>query len=254
MTAPALAPVHALVLRSTDVGETSRLVGLFTAEHARITVRARGVRSRRSRDAAVLEPFNIIEARILHREERDVQIYAEGSVLQSNAAVRSDVTRAAAAALWSEILDQVSCAPGDAPATLAWAQRALAALETAPSPVSLGLLAGWQLLGELGHQPVWDRCLDTGEAPTTPLRFSLTQGGLVARPPTGVDPATVVAISTGLLRILEKIPGADTGLLRRIRLSSEQTRRLTDLLGRFCECQLEIRLRSLRFLQSVSPR
>ncbi len=241
--------IHALVLRGTDVGETSRLVTLFTAEHARLTVRARGLRQRRSRHAAVLEPFNIIEARILHRERAEIHFFQEGTVLQDSAAISGDVTRAAAAAVWFEMLDRVDCSPDEAPVIFAWAQAALAALSTCADPRSLGLLGGWQLLDLLGHRPVLDRCLDSEQPPRAPLRFSLDRGGLVSRS----DPTdeTEMPITAGLVKILARVPGTPADRLTRLRLSALQARALLDLFHRFCQCHLETRLRSVRFLQSL---
>jgi DNA repair protein RecO (recombination protein O) len=242
-------PVHALVLRGTDIGETSRLVSLFTAEHARLTVRARGLRRRGSKHAAVLEPFNIIEARILHREGAEVHLFTEGVIVQSNDPVRRDVTRAAVASVWLEVLEHTDCDPGDAPATLSWAQTALAALAEAADAKGLGILLAWQLLGHLGHQPLLDRCIDTGDPPREPMRFHLGLGGLVANAESS-DPL-IVPLGADLVGILRSVPGTPPARLARVRLSAAQAKRLLDLFDRFCQFQLELRLRSLRFLQSL---
>lgn len=245
--------IRALVLRSVDIGETSRLVGLFTAEHGRVTVRARGVRARASREAAVLEPFNLIEARIVHREGAEIHAYAEGSVLAGNAALRSDVARAGAAALWTELLDRVDCAPSDAQAVLGWADAALRALGGTEWGLDLGLLGAWQLLGLLGHQPVVDRCVDTGERPREPFLFHITTGGLVAKPPEGGE--TVFRLSAEAVRALASCVESPPEQLASLHLTAAQRQRLLDLLDHFCQVHLELRLRSLRFLHSLeAPR
>ncbi|MBN1476664.1 DNA repair protein RecO [Candidatus Sumerlaeota bacterium] len=243
--------VRALVLRGTDIGETSRLVSLFTAEHGRITVRARGVRRRGSRDAAVLEPFNRIEARLLWREGGEVHLYTEGAVTEANDAIRSDVGRAAAAALWVEMLDRIDCMPDDASVVFAWAEEGLSALAQCARPCDLGLLMAWKLLGPLGHQPVLDRCVDTGERPKPPLKFSLTRGGLVADPATAGEDLMVERLSVELGRILFRVPRQSAGELAGVPLTSAQSVRLLDLLDRFCQVHLDLRLRSLRFLASM---
>jgi DNA repair protein RecO (recombination protein O) len=243
--------VRALVLRSTDIGETSRLVSLFTAEHGRITVRARGIRRRGSRDAAVLEAFNRIEARLLWREGGEVHLYTEGVVTGPNDAIRSDVGRAAAAALWVEMLDRIDCTPEDAAVVFAWAEEGLGALARGARPCDLGLLMAWKLLGPLGHQPVLDRCVDTGEKPKPPLKFSLARGGLVADPATAGEDLMVEKLSVELGRILFRVPRQTADQLAEVRMTSPQSVRLHELLDLYFQVHLDLRLRSLRFLASM---
>lgn len=240
--------LHALVLQGTDVGETSRLVTLLTAERGRVSLRARGMRQRGSRHAAVLEMFNLIEARAVVREGAEIGTYIEGAVLMGNSAVRGDVHCAAAAGIWAELLGAVDCDPSDAPALLRWAKDALTALSGAPQPAALGVLGAWQLLGLAGLQPQLDRCLDTGEPPGEKPIFQLQRGGLVGG--AGEDPLAV-RIGPDQLALLRRVPGADPGSLARIRLSGVQVKGLTGLLDQFCQVQLDIRLRSLRFLRSL---
>jgi len=240
--------LHALVLQGTDVGETSRLVTLMTAERGRVSVRARGLRQRGSKHAAVLEPFNLIEARAILREGADVGTFVEGSVLVGNAPIRSDVRRAAAAGVWAELLGTIECDPSDAPALLRWMRGALEALADAPQPVGLGALGAWQLLTLVGIQPQLDRCLDTGEPPEGITHFHLLQGGLVAQ---GAEDPMVVRLSADQLALLRRVPETPPARLARIRLTSAQARGLAALFDQFCQVQLDINLRSLRFLRSL---
>lgn len=244
--------VRALVLRATDIGETSRLVSLFSAELGRIAVRARGVRRRGSRHAAVLEPFTLLEARILHREGAEVHLFIDGSALETHDAVRTDVAAAAVGAVWLELLDRVDCSPAEAPAILDWTCAALAALRPGPDALGQGLLLAWQLLGQLGHAPQLERCVDSGEPPREPLRFHLGLGGLLS-PAAPAEPLAI-PLAPDLAALLAQAAQAPPERLGRVRLSGGQCKRLLDLFDRFCQVQLELRLRSLRFLASLDSR
>jgi recombinational DNA repair protein (RecF pathway) len=156
------------------------------------------------------------------------------------------------AALWVEVLDHAHhCGADEAHDVLAWVRGSLAALAAAADPISLGLLGAWQLLGLIGHQPVLDRCVDTGREATEPLRFSFAEGGLVSRAPPGAEPGTVTRVSRGLVNALARAVGKSPEQIARQRLTGEQVEKTLDLVGKFCEYQLEIRLRSLRFLHSL---
>lgn len=73
----------AVVLRSMDYGETSRIVHLFTREHGRVGVMARGARSPRSRFGSTLEPMSWIQAVIHYKPGRDLQTLSECSHMES---------------------------------------------------------------------------------------------------------------------------------------------------------------------------
>lgn len=242
--------IHAFALTATDVGETSSLVTLFTAEFGRISVRARGLRRRGSRDAAVLEAFNIIEARILHREGAEVHTWVDGTVIRPNIEIRTDASRAAAAAIWGEMIGQIECDPLEAPTILSWIEQSLRALASGPHPAGLGILAAWQLIGVLGHRPAFDHCLDTGKPAQEPLLFNLDRGGLVSQREMGSRDHTV-AITPDITTILTRVADVSPENLARISLSPSQVKRLTSLLEKYLQVQMDLRLKSLRFFQSL---
>jgi DNA repair protein RecO (recombination protein O) len=76
---PHILRTPAVVLRSIDYGETSRIVTLFTQEKGRMSVMAKGARSGRSRFGSTLEPLSHMEAVIFCRSGRDLQMLTETS-------------------------------------------------------------------------------------------------------------------------------------------------------------------------------
>lgn len=244
--------VHGLVLRSTDIGETSRLVVLFTGELGRITVKAKGLRKTLGKFQGVLEPFNLIEATVHYREGVEIMTFIEGSVLESNTAIRADVERGGLASVWAELLDRVESEAVDAPAVLDWVHRALECLAGARWPRAMATLAAWQLIGLLGYRPVLDRCVVSGERHKRFRCFSLSRGGVVADE--HADPAdeTLVRLSPDVLKILERSQRAGLGQLARIRASRTQADALLHLFDQFCRYHLDISLRSVQFIKALA--
>ena len=62
----------AIVLRSIDYGETSRIVTLFTRERGKIGVMAKGARANRSRFGSTLEPLSHINVVLYYKPGRDL--------------------------------------------------------------------------------------------------------------------------------------------------------------------------------------
>lgn len=76
---PHILRTPAVVLRSIDYGETSRIVTLYTGERGRMAVMVRGARSAKSRFGATLEPMSHMEAVIFCKPGRDLQNLTETS-------------------------------------------------------------------------------------------------------------------------------------------------------------------------------
>ena len=69
----------AIVLRSLDYGETSRIVTLYTRLRGKVTVMARGARAARSRFGSTLQPMCYIQVVYYHKPTRELQTLSEAS-------------------------------------------------------------------------------------------------------------------------------------------------------------------------------
>jgi len=76
---PHILRTQAVVLRSIDYGETSRIVTLYTEDRGRMSVMVRGARSSKSRFGATLEPMAHIQAMVFCRPGRELQSLTETS-------------------------------------------------------------------------------------------------------------------------------------------------------------------------------
>lgn len=73
----------AVVLRSVDYGETSRIVTLFTRDRGRLGIMARGARSSKSRFGATLEPMSWVQVVIHYKPGRELQSLSETSHMET---------------------------------------------------------------------------------------------------------------------------------------------------------------------------
>jgi DNA repair protein RecO (recombination protein O) len=71
----ALVKAEGIVIRSMNLGETSKLVTLFTRELGILKVIAKGSRSSKSRIGAALEPLTVSRIVYYHKESRELQQY-----------------------------------------------------------------------------------------------------------------------------------------------------------------------------------
>lgn len=93
MSSTGVVHTEAIVLRTIDYSETSRIVTLFTREMGKTGVMAKGARAARSRFGATLEPMTRISTVIHVRPGRDLQILSEASHVDHHPTLRSDMSR-----------------------------------------------------------------------------------------------------------------------------------------------------------------
>lgn len=94
--------VKAIIIKRKNVGEADRLVTMFTREHGKLRVLARGVRKVSSKRGPHIEVFSHVVATI-HKGQQDT--LTEVSPVTSFEKIRSDLTRVGAAYYLCELID-----------------------------------------------------------------------------------------------------------------------------------------------------
>jgi DNA repair protein RecO (recombination protein O) len=83
----------AVVLRAFDYGETSQIVTLYTRQHGRVGVLARGSRRPKSRFGSTLQPLAYVQVVYYHRPHRELQTLKEASHIERLTTITGDVAR-----------------------------------------------------------------------------------------------------------------------------------------------------------------
>src|ERR1051325_8250199 len=95
--------VEGIVLRRLSIGETDRVVTLFTPARGKIGVVAKGARGPRSRLGGVTEPFTYLRALLAQGQNLDVLTQAES--INPFTAIRKDLARVGYASYFVELID-----------------------------------------------------------------------------------------------------------------------------------------------------
>lgn len=126
----------AIVLRSIDYGETSRIVTLFTRERGKIGVMAKGARSGKSRFGSTLEPLAHINVVIYFKPGRDLQIISEASHIFTHDALRGSLDRIETGLRMIELTSALLESDEPHPEIFGLLAGCLTALENAPGRTS----------------------------------------------------------------------------------------------------------------------
>lgn len=95
------------MLRVVNYQETSLIVTLFTWEHGKIAVMARGAKRPKSSFAGLMETGNILDVIYYYKQTRSVQTLKEASFRNKTFAIRADVEKWAIGLATTEMIIQL---------------------------------------------------------------------------------------------------------------------------------------------------
>ncbi len=171
----------AVLLRSFNYSETSRVLRLYTRDLGLVSVMAKGVRRGGARGQGGLDTFSRGELTAYVRPTRDLQTFKEFAVEEAGGSLGRDVLRFAGASVLAEIV-LLHAGPDPSPQVFERLKNALRRIDAEPLSGIIGavLAEGWMLVTTLGYEPQIDLCVRCGRAPdaTEVLRFDFSAGGI----------------------------------------------------------------------------
>lgn len=239
---------HALVLRTTDFSETSRIATLWTRELGKVRALAKGGRRLRSNFENALDLLTECRIVLLRKSSGGLDLLTEAQVVRRFAALRGDLQALYAGYYVAELLSDAFEEQDPHPALF---DEALATLEVLGTPgvVTAVRVVRFELvlLRELGWSPSLENCAACGKAVESASAFSAAAGGVVC------------AACQAAQRDRRRLSGAAWAALRELGNSGEAWQRawapdvraeLRQLLGQYVTYLLGRRPRLLAYLGS----
>jgi DNA repair protein RecO (recombination protein O) len=182
----------ALVLRTTDWSESSRIATLWTREFGKVRALAKGGRRLKSNFENALDLLTLCRIVFLRKSSDSLDLLTEAQVIQRFPRLRSDLAALYAAYYVAELLAEGTRDYDPHPLLF---DEALDTLQTLGNPDQPGARATGSpstgprvarfemvLLRELGYSPVLDHCAGCGgSVGETELAFSAAANGVLCR-------------------------------------------------------------------------
>src|SRR5436190_9205534 len=201
----------ALVVRTTDWSETSRIATMFTREFGKVRVLAKGGRRLNSNFEVALDLLTVCRIVLLRKSSGSLDLLTEAQVAERFLALRTNLPALYAAYYVAELLAEgtqdYDPHPGLFDASLA-ALRDFGEVGVQVGPRLAAFELTW--LRELGYSPALDACAACGRAVGERAGFSVAAGGVICpacRPAERVRRALMPATLTAL-RTLQDDPSA----------------------------------------------
>ena len=170
----------AVLLRSFNYSETSRVLRLYTKDLGLVSVMAKGIRRAGAHGQGGIDTFSRGELTAYVRPTRDLQTFKEFAVEEAGASLGRDVLRFAGASVLAEIV-LLHAGPDPSPLVFERLTNALRRIEAEPRAGIVGavLAEGWLLVTTLGYEPQIDLCVHCGRAlgNSEVSRFDFSAGG-----------------------------------------------------------------------------
>ena len=238
----------ALVLRSVQYKESSRILTVLTPEHGKLTVSARGAVRKTSRVTASVQPLAFSDMTL--SKTRDRYILTESSVIEQFDELSYDLERYAIAAYFAELLEALADEDSPSPELLSLGLNALHVLCTqSDRPVQL-IKAAFELrvMCLSGYAPALDTCADCGNTVTHDAHIDLFGGEIYCK---NCTPADAAPLHGDALAACRYICSCDAKRLYSFALASAALQSLALVCEGYILAQLDRSFKSLDYYYKI---
>jgi DNA repair protein RecO (recombination protein O) len=175
---------EAIVLKSMKFGDTSRIATLYTSDHGKIKVIAKGIRKPKSKLAGALQTFSHIQIVFYKKRTTEIYLLSQADIIESHQSLYKDLNKYVFASAVLELLDQLVTGEETNPRLFQLALSVLSLLESSPVDSMEKLFCSYaMILAEfLGYRPKFDRCVVcNNRTDGRMVLFSPEKGGIVCR-------------------------------------------------------------------------
>ena len=221
----ALQRSEGLVLKTYALGDTSRIVVVFTRDLGMLRLVAKGARKTPQRFGYALEPLSRGRYVFYLKPDRDLQLLSQADTLDPIGSRLTELARLAHAQAATELSDRLVWGEEPHPELFDLLVRALDAVTRAPlaSLAAVTIAFELQVASLLGYRPRLDACAGCG-APLSQRRlFSPARGGLVCDRCAAAEPGTIQLSADALagLALLLSRPVEQAGELLEVKRTGE---------------------------------
>jgi DNA repair protein RecO (recombination protein O) len=249
----AVRKTEAIVLRSRPLGETSKILTLFTERFGKLAAVAKGARRPKSRFGASLDLFAHSSVVLYLKENRDLGLVTESTLLEDFYGLREDAERLGRASAVVELVDRMVMRAEKVPELFPLLLGGFRALQEHTHPSLLLSALMLKMVALLGFRPQLYACSRCGRPVAGQLKgFSPFRGGVICRRCGTAENAHVV-ITEEVLDLLQHLLSEEFTLIGRLDPGQANVRRVAAIVQDFVShCAEDHRpLRSLTFLERL---
>ncbi len=239
---------EAIVLKSFDLRETSRLVTFYTREFGKIKGVLKGIRKDFKKFGSSVEKFSVNDIVFYQHRNSDIHLVSQCDMKEYYFPIRQDIKRMTAASYILELVDAIMPAEQKNEDIYELILQYLSSLQNTQDVSKLVHIFQIKTLLYSGFRPHLDACVRCEKKVKGQTRFSMILGGLVCDICRQLQ-GDAALISRGTVASIIHIEKNEWGKSLQLGLSATIKRELKYVLNNFLVFHLEKNLRSARFVQ-----
>lgn len=243
---------EAIVLKSFDFRETSRIATFFTKEFGKVKGVLKGARKDPRKFGSSVDNFSLNDIVYYRYRNSDIHLVSQCDMKDFFSGLRDNLERMTAASYTSELVDALIVPEEKNLEIYHLMQAFLRRLQTEDDIARLVCTFQIQALSFSGFKPHLEDCISCSRKVNAQPCFSLNLGGLVCgqcrRGPGRGETGEVTPISLGAVASILHIQNNGWDASMRMRMTPVVRKELKYVLNHFLAFHLERHLRSTRFL------
>jgi len=242
-----LKKIEGIVIRTTDYGESHKVVAIFSREAGKISAMARGAKKTNSRLAAVSQPFTY--GYFLIQTGKGLGTLQQGDIISSLRGIKEDIFKTAYATYLVEMVDRSSQDNDPNPYLFELLHQSLNYISEDYDPAIITHIFEMKMLQVLGQYPELSKCTMCGNTEGK-FAFSIKENGLICHRCLEKDPH-YLPLSQNTIKLLRLFYYFDLNRLGKISVKDETKRELKKAIDMYYDEYSGLHLKSKRFLNQM---
>lgn len=171
--------IEAIVIKSIDYGETSKILTLFSKENGIISVMARGVKLPKSKKQNLVSPFTIANFEL--NKSNDFYYLKDGEIITNNLELRKDITKIYISQLFFDIIENTSIKNEKIEEIYLLTKKTIKYLEANDKNLLILNMFILKYTSMIGYKPRLFSCVKCGTNKFAKMYFSHEMGGILCK-------------------------------------------------------------------------
>ncbi|KIL75342.1 DNA repair protein RecO [Pseudobacillus badius] len=242
-----LQKIEGIVIRTSDYGETNKVVTIYTREKGKLAFMARGAKKPNSRLSSVTQPFT--HGSFLVQSGSGLGTLQQGEMMTSMRYIREDLLMSAHAAYMAELLDKSTEEKKPNPYLYELFEQCLHYLNEGYDAEVITAIFEMKMLQVIGLHPELSGCAHCGSREGR-FAFSIRENGFLCHRCFEVDPY-LLPLSQAAIKLLRLFYFFDLKRLGDIKVKEETKKELRTAISLYYDEYSGIYLKSRRFLDQM---
>ncbi len=236
-----------IVIRTTDYGETNKIITLLSREHGKTAVMARGAKRPKSRFASSTQLF--VYGSFIYQKSQGMGSLSQSDIIDSFKEVRNDLMLTAYGAYIVEMIDKLTDDNDKNPYLFELLYQLLHHLNEGDDGEILIRILETKMLAFSGSPPTLHECAHCRRT-DLPFVFSLKFGGALCTACSHEDKYHLKA-SPSVMKLLRLFQQINPSRIGKISVKPDNKLQLKEILALYYQEYIGIHLKSKRFLDQI---